>query len=44
MVGGGLARQGASAAAGLMMFVPNLVVFIILQKSMMSTLVNSGIK
>ena len=42
--GAGVARQGASAAAGLMMFVPNLVVFVILQKSMMSTLVNSGIK
>jgi ABC-type glycerol-3-phosphate transport system permease component len=42
--GAGVARQGASAAAGLLMFLPNLVVFIILQKSMMSTLVNSGIK
>ena len=40
----GPARQGASAAAGLMMFLPNLVIFIILQRSMMSTLVNSGIK
>jgi ABC-type glycerol-3-phosphate transport system permease component len=39
-----VARQGASAAAGLMMFVPNLIIFLILQKSMMSTLVNSGIK
>jgi len=42
--GAGVARQGASAAAGLLMFLPNLVIFIILQKSMMSTLVNSGIK
>ncbi|MCL2404491.1 MAG: carbohydrate ABC transporter permease [Defluviitaleaceae bacterium] len=42
--GAGVARQGASAAAGLLMFLPNLVIFVILQKSMMSTLVNSGIK
>jgi len=42
--GAGVARQGASAAAGLLMFLPNLLIFIILQKSMMSTLVNSGIK
>ena len=40
----GVARQGASAAAGLMMFVPNLIIFIILQKSMMRSLVHSGIK
>jgi ABC-type glycerol-3-phosphate transport system permease component len=39
-----VARQGASAAAGLMMFIPNFIIFLVLQKSMMSTLVNSGIK
>lgn len=39
-----VARQGASAAAGLMMFLPNFIIFLVLQKSMMSTLVNSGIK
>jgi len=42
--GAGVARQGASAAAGLLMFLPNLLIFVILQKSMMSTMVNSGIK
>jgi len=42
--GAQIARQGASAAAGLLMFLPNIVIFIILQKSMMSTMVNSGIK
>jgi ABC-type glycerol-3-phosphate transport system permease component len=39
-----VARQGAAAAAGLLLFLPNFIIFIILQKSMMSTLVNSGIK
>jgi ABC-type glycerol-3-phosphate transport system permease component len=39
-----VARQGAAAAAGLLLFIPNLVIFIILQKSMINTLVNSGIK
>lgn len=39
-----VARQGASAAAGLMMFLPNFIIFLVLQKSMMNTLVNSGIK
>jgi ABC-type glycerol-3-phosphate transport system permease component len=39
-----VARQGASAAAGLLMFIPNFIIFLVLQKSMMSTLVNSGIK
>jgi len=42
--GAAVARQGASAAVGLLMFLPNIVIFIILQKSMMSTMVNSGIK
>jgi len=39
-----IARQGASAAAGLLLFIPNLIIFVILQKSMINTLVNSGIK
>jgi len=39
-----VARQGASAAAGLLLFIPNLIIFVILQKSMINTLVNSGIK
>ncbi|MCL1786548.1 MAG: carbohydrate ABC transporter permease [Defluviitaleaceae bacterium] len=42
--GAAVARQGASAASTLLMFLPNIVIFIILQKSMMSTMVNSGIK
>jgi len=39
-----VARQGAAAAAGLLLFIPNLIIFVILQKSMINTLVNSGIK
>ena len=42
--GAAVARQGASAASTLLMFLPNIIIFIILQKSMMSTMVNSGIK
>jgi len=40
----GVARQGAAAAAGLIMFLPNFIVFAIMQKSMIETMVNSGIK
>lgn len=36
--------QGIAAAASLIMFVPNLVLFIILQKNIMNTMANSGIK
>lgn len=39
-----IARAGAAAAAGFIMFVPNFLIFIALKKSMVSTLVNSGIK
>ena len=39
-----VAGQGMSAAATLIMFVPNLVLFIILQNSVMNTMANSGIK
>ncbi|UVI29529.1 carbohydrate ABC transporter permease [Paenibacillus spongiae] len=39
-----VARQGASAAAGLLLFIPNLIIFVILQRCMINTLVNSGIK
>lgn len=42
--GAAVARQGASAASTLLMFLPNIIIFVILQKSMMSTMVNSGIK
>lgn len=39
-----VAGQGISAAATLIMFVPNLVLFIILQNSVMNTMAHSGIK
>ncbi|MBR4711130.1 MAG: carbohydrate ABC transporter permease [Clostridia bacterium] len=40
----GVAGQGVSAAATLIMFVPNLVLFIICQSSVMNTMATSGIK
>lgn len=39
-----VAGQGISAAATLIMFVPNLVLFIILQNNVMNTMAHSGIK
>jgi multiple sugar transport system permease protein len=42
--GNSVAGQGISAAAGLMMFIPNLVLFIILQSKVMNTMAHSGIK
>lgn len=39
-----VARKGASAAAGLIMFLPNFIIFAVLQKSMIQTMVTSGIK
>lgn len=39
-----VAGQGMSAAASLIMFVPNLVLFVILQNKVMNTMANSGIK
>ena len=39
-----VAGQGIAAAATLIMFVPNLVMFIICQKNVMNTMANSGIK
>jgi len=39
-----VARQGAAAAAGLIMFLPNFLIFAIMQKSMIETMVTSGIK
>lgn len=39
-----VAGQGMSAAASLIMFVPNLVLFIILQNKVMNTMASSGIK
>lgn len=41
---GSVAGQGVSAAATLIMFLPNLVLFIILQSRVMNTMAHSGIK
>jgi ABC-type glycerol-3-phosphate transport system permease component len=40
----GVAGQGVSAAASLIMFIPNLILFIICQSSVMNTMATSGIK
>ena len=40
----GVAGQGVSAAASLIMFIPNLILFIICQGSVMNTMATSGIK
>lgn len=42
--GNTVAGQGISAAAGLLMFLPNLVLFIILQSKVMNTMAHSGLK
>lgn len=42
--GNAVAGQGMSAAASLIMFIPNLVIFIFLQKNVMNTMAHSGIK
>lgn len=39
-----VAGQGVAAAAALIMFVPNLILFIILQNSIMNTMAHSGLK
>lgn len=39
-----IAAQGMSAAANLIMFIPNIVLFVILQNSVMNTMAYSGIK
>jgi ABC-type glycerol-3-phosphate transport system permease component len=43
-VGNTIAGQGMAAAASLIMFVPNLVLFVILQSQVMSTMAHSGLK
>ena len=40
----GVAGQGVAAAASLIMFIPNLVLFIICQNAVMNTMATSGIK
>lgn len=42
--GNAVAGQGLSAAASLIMFIPNLVIFIFMQKQVMDTMAHSGIK
>jgi ABC-type glycerol-3-phosphate transport system permease component len=39
-----VAGQGMAAAGGLIMFIPNLVIFILMQSRVMNTMVHSGIK
>jgi len=41
---GGIAGQGMAAAAGLVMFIPNLLLFIIMQSRVMNTMAHSGLK
>lgn len=42
--GNTVAGQGLSAAASLLMFLPNLIIFIILQSKVMNTMAHSGLK
>lgn len=42
--GNNVAGQGMSAAAALIMFLPNLIIFIFMQKKVMNTMAHSGIK
>jgi ABC-type glycerol-3-phosphate transport system permease component len=44
LAGASVARKGAAAAAGLILFLPNFLIFSMLQKSMIETMVTSGIK
>ncbi|MDF2646675.1 MAG: transporter permease, partial [Paenibacillus sp.] len=39
-----VARQGAAAAAALIMFVPNFIIFLIFQRKVIVTMAHSGIK
>jgi ABC-type glycerol-3-phosphate transport system permease component len=40
----GVAGQGMAAAASLIMFLPNLIIFVIMQSKVMDTMAHSGIK
>jgi multiple sugar transport system permease protein len=42
--GGSIAGAGVSAAAALVMFLPNLIIFIFMQSKVMDTMAHSGIK
>jgi ABC-type glycerol-3-phosphate transport system permease component len=39
-----VAGQNVAAAAGLMMFIPNLIIFLVFQRRVLETMVHSGIK
>ncbi|WP_248927551.1 carbohydrate ABC transporter permease [Paenibacillus hamazuiensis] len=39
-----VARQGAAAAAALLMFLPNLIIFLLFQSKVIATMAHSGIK
>jgi len=43
-VAGGIAGQGIAAAAAMIMFIPNLLIFIIMQSRVMNTMAHSGLK
>lgn len=43
-LGNNVAMQGAAAVASLIMFIPNLIVFVILQSKVITTMAHSGIK
>jgi len=43
-IGNNVAGQGMAAAATLIMFLPNLIMFIVLQSNVMNTMAYSGIK
>jgi ABC-type glycerol-3-phosphate transport system permease component len=39
-----VAGQNVAAAAGLLMFIPNLIIFLLFQRKVLETMVHSGIK
>ena len=39
-----VAGQNMAAAAGLLMFIPNLIIFLLFQRKVLETMVHSGIK
>lgn len=43
-VGNNVAGQGVAAAAALIMFIPNLIIFIFMQSKVMDTMAHSGLK
>jgi ABC-type glycerol-3-phosphate transport system permease component len=43
-VGNQVAGQGIAAAAALLMFIPNLIIFIVLQRKVIDTMAHSGLK